>query len=67
MHRIIKSRSDGCFEVEQPFESAFQFVSSCLLERDRKDREMIDESKNIQTSLLKASRPLPNCERAISA
>ena len=52
----------GCF---WPFESVhvLQSISGRLLERGRKKREMIDESKNVQTTptrtYCKRSRPLP--------
>ena len=50
------------FWVERPFETVFQSISGHLPERE-KDREKIDERKNVQTSptrtYCKRNRPLP--------
>ena len=53
------------FWVVRPFETVFQSISGRLPERGRKKTEMIDESKNVQTTPTrthcKCSRPLPYC------
>ena len=51
------------FWVERSFETIFQSISGRLPKRERKRRETIDESKNVQTTPTrthcKRSRPLP--------
>ena len=70
---LTKFRADGIktiptrelvgwlFWALRPFETVFQSISGRLPERGTKKREMIDVSKNVQTTHThcKRSRPLP--------
>ena len=50
--RLIQQQRVGwLFWIYRPFETIFQSISDRLPERGRKKREVIDERKNVQTTL----------------